>query len=76
MEDDGIDSDIIPSTVISSKKEAKANRVPSNPNRPPPPKQNKADGNAVGGDASLKNSNNYVNNPFPTKEDPANFSSV
>jgi len=32
-EDDGIDSDIIPSSVISNKKESKQNRVPSNPKR-------------------------------------------
>lgn len=32
-DDDGIDSDMIPSTVITDSKEPKSKRVPSNPKR-------------------------------------------
>ena len=32
-EDDGIDSDVLPQTIVDNKKELKNQRVPSNPNR-------------------------------------------
>lgn len=59
-EDDGIDSDVLPSSCISNK-ETKTNRIQSNPKRQTSKQRNKSDNEEES--QSSRRKNNFVSDP-------------